>query len=109
MSALNSYQWPGNIRELQNLVERAVILSNDGMLPNPLPTTGTQPVYRLDSCNYSEGVRALFDSANASGSPLGDRRPEGRSRQAWPEAHYSDPQDAEAGDLPGLGSQTAGM
>jgi transcriptional regulator with GAF, ATPase, and Fis domain len=44
MSALNSYQWPGNIRELQNLVERAVILSNDGMLSNPLPTTGTQPV-----------------------------------------------------------------
>jgi transcriptional regulator with GAF, ATPase, and Fis domain len=44
MSALNSYQWPGNIRELQNLVERAVILSNDGVLPNPLPTTGPQPV-----------------------------------------------------------------
>jgi transcriptional regulator with GAF, ATPase, and Fis domain len=37
MSALNSYQWPGNIRELQNLIERAVILSNDGVLPNPLP------------------------------------------------------------------------
>jgi formate hydrogenlyase transcriptional activator len=43
MSALNSYQWPGNIRELQNLVERAVILSNDGVLPNPLPTTGAKP------------------------------------------------------------------
>jgi transcriptional regulator with GAF, ATPase, and Fis domain len=42
MSALNSYQWPGNIRELQNLVERAVILSKDGVLPNPLPATGTQ-------------------------------------------------------------------
>jgi len=37
MSALSSYQWPGNIRELQNLIERAVILSNDGVLPNPLP------------------------------------------------------------------------
>jgi transcriptional regulator with GAF, ATPase, and Fis domain len=37
MSALMSYQWPGNIRELQNLIERAVILSNDGVLPNPLP------------------------------------------------------------------------
>jgi formate hydrogenlyase transcriptional activator len=37
MSALISYQWPGNIRELQNLIERAVILSNDGVLPNPLP------------------------------------------------------------------------
>jgi formate hydrogenlyase transcriptional activator len=44
MSALNSYQWPGNIRELQNLVERAVILSNDGVLPNPLRAPGTQPV-----------------------------------------------------------------
>ena len=44
MSALNSYRWPGNIRELQNLIERAVILSRDGVLPNPLPTTGTQPV-----------------------------------------------------------------
>ena len=44
MCALSSYQWPGNIRELQNLIERAVILSNDGVLPNPLPTAGTQGV-----------------------------------------------------------------
>ena len=42
MSALSSYQWPGNIRELQNLIERAVILSNHGVLPNPLPTTETE-------------------------------------------------------------------
>jgi transcriptional regulator with GAF, ATPase, and Fis domain len=44
MSALSSYHWPGNIRELQNLIERAVILSNDGVLPNPLPAAGTQTV-----------------------------------------------------------------
>lgn len=41
MSALTSYQWPGNIRELQNLIERAVILSDDGVLPNPLHSGGT--------------------------------------------------------------------
>jgi len=41
MSALRSYDWPGNIRELQNLIERAVILSNHGVLPNPLPAHGT--------------------------------------------------------------------
>jgi formate hydrogenlyase transcriptional activator len=40
MSALSSYEWPGNIRELQNLIERAVILANNGVLPNPLPLPG---------------------------------------------------------------------
>jgi formate hydrogenlyase transcriptional activator len=44
ISALASYHWPGNIRELQNLIERAVILSNDGVLPNPLPAAGTAAV-----------------------------------------------------------------
>jgi transcriptional regulator with PAS, ATPase and Fis domain len=43
MSALISYEWPGNIRELQNLIQRAVILSDDGVLPNPLPVLGTVP------------------------------------------------------------------
>jgi formate hydrogenlyase transcriptional activator len=44
MSALCSYPWPGNIRELQNLIERAVILSNDGVLPNPLSAMEAQSV-----------------------------------------------------------------
>jgi formate hydrogenlyase transcriptional activator len=42
MDALCSYPWPGNIRELQNLIERAVILSNDGVLPNPFSAAEIQ-------------------------------------------------------------------
>jgi len=36
MDALVQYDWPGNIRELQNFIERAVILSSDTVLRTPL-------------------------------------------------------------------------
>ncbi len=42
MAAFQWYSWPGNIRELQNLVERAVILSRDSVLPNPLHKKQTE-------------------------------------------------------------------
>jgi transcriptional regulator with GAF, ATPase, and Fis domain len=59
MSALSSYHWPGNIRELENLIERAVILSNYGVLPNPLPGVGTQPIV------VSPATTCLKDSERA--------------------------------------------
>ena len=38
MEALLRYPWPGNIRELQNFIERAVILTKGDVLrPSPLP------------------------------------------------------------------------
>ena len=36
MSAFSSYPWPGNIRELQNFIERSVILSDGSVLRSPL-------------------------------------------------------------------------
>lgn len=32
MDALTAYDWPGNIRELENIMERAMILSRDGAI-----------------------------------------------------------------------------
>jgi transcriptional regulator of acetoin/glycerol metabolism len=36
MAVLTEYPWPGNIRELQNFIERSVILSTDVVLQPPL-------------------------------------------------------------------------
>ncbi len=79
MSALSSYPWPGNIRELQNLIERAVILSNDGVLPNPLPAAGTRsiaissaaPVTTLKDSERTLILRTLGEVSWVIGGPKG--------------------------------------
>jgi formate hydrogenlyase transcriptional activator len=43
LEALTRYPWPGNIRELQNVIERAVILTRDGVLRPVLPTRQQPP------------------------------------------------------------------
>jgi formate hydrogenlyase transcriptional activator len=44
MNALVRYPWPGNIRELQNLIERAVILSTGPVLRVPLQDLPDRPL-----------------------------------------------------------------
>jgi len=43
MSALISYQWPGNIRELQNFIARSVILTSGSVLYPPLASLKSAP------------------------------------------------------------------
>ena len=43
MSELTSYPWPGNIRELQNFIERSVILTSDNVLHSPLASLKAVP------------------------------------------------------------------
>ena len=51
MAALISYQWPGNIRELQNFIERSMILSSGSVLRLPLA--------ELKSSFESESLEAI--------------------------------------------------
>ncbi|HWO34693.1 MAG TPA: sigma 54-interacting transcriptional regulator [Candidatus Acidoferrum sp.] len=57
MTAFQWHSWPGNIRELQNLVERAVILSRDGVLPNPLQKRQTSAI--ILSCNAQSSLSSM--------------------------------------------------
>ena len=49
MAALTRYPWPGNIRELQNLIERAVILSHGPVLQVPLQDLDNCTALRRDN------------------------------------------------------------
>ncbi|MGC1904387.1 MAG: sigma 54-interacting transcriptional regulator [Candidatus Acidiferrum sp.] len=61
VEACKSYSWPGNIRELQNVIERAVILSNEGSLPNLLrPTRSGSVVGFPASRTLRESERLLI-------------------------------------------------
>ena len=49
MAVLTRYPWPGNIRELQNLIERAVILSHGPVLQVPLQDLDNRTSPRRDN------------------------------------------------------------
>jgi formate hydrogenlyase transcriptional activator len=57
MNVLVRYHWPGNIRELQNLVERAVILSTGPVLRVPLHDLQAQPAPQV-----VRGIETLEDA-----------------------------------------------
>ena len=65
MVAFQWHSWPGNIRELQNLVERAVILSRDGVLPNPLPKRQTSAIILSSNAQSSLSPITLENSDRA--------------------------------------------
>jgi len=68
MQLLINYDWPGNIRELQNLIERAVVLSSSSILtidPSLLPTQPARPPQQQPPTQLS----APFQTATEPASP----------------------------------------
>jgi transcriptional regulator with GAF, ATPase, and Fis domain len=56
---LQSYDWPGNIRELRNVIERAVIRARGGALEFDLPV-GDAPPPRPDKSHDDEDAKREF-------------------------------------------------
>jgi DNA-binding NtrC family response regulator len=85
MQLLQAYNWPGNIRELQNIIERAVVLCNGGTLsvdqewltreippPSPRWTTLERKLTRLDPEQEREIIEAaLAESRGWISGPSG--------------------------------------
>ena len=55
---LQGYHWPGNIRELQNVIERAVIISKDGRLRFDLAGAGAE-IDTIDLAGGDDDAPAL--------------------------------------------------
>ncbi|HVW95851.1 MAG TPA: sigma 54-interacting response regulator [Mucilaginibacter sp.] len=63
IEAMRQYHWPGNIREMENLIERNVLLTRDDIITNmALPTQLEQPrsaaPVEVGATTMSEGERA---------------------------------------------------
>src|SRR5262249_15335511 len=68
MKALVQYHWPGNIRELQNVIERAVIVSSGPVLKVPLadletrtPPPAMLPIPRVSAPAESRDMRSVLE------------------------------------------------
>jgi PAS domain S-box-containing protein len=77
MVALQQYPWPGNIRELQNVIERAAILSTDtvlsvnGLLPSLTAAAEEQPLLSLEELERYHIKRVLAHAEGVIAGPKG--------------------------------------
>jgi formate hydrogenlyase transcriptional activator len=69
MQSLVQYSWPGNIRELQNVIERAVVVArgpmvqiDDSMLCSETGSVETSTIDTLENVERSHIVRALTET-----------------------------------------------
>jgi formate hydrogenlyase transcriptional activator len=86
MSELTSYAWPGNIRELQNFIERSVILSSGNILQAPFAslkaaaTTEAQEAVTLEEAERNhirktlDQTRWVVSGPNGAAARLGIKR-----------------------------------
>jgi DNA-binding NtrC family response regulator len=68
LDAMRAYSWPGNVRQLKNCLERAVILSNNGRITiNDLPPEVVRPSVPVAA--FTSAPSPLGANVNAGPSP----------------------------------------
>ena len=76
MKKLSAWHWPGNIRELENFIERSVILTHGSALQVPISeltngSKGTPPVAIRNTGERDEILRVLKDARGRVGGAEG--------------------------------------
>jgi DNA-binding NtrC family response regulator len=72
LSALKSYAWPGNVRQLRNTLERAVLLANDGRITtSELPPEIVSPpvIFRPVGSTATDATGAQSNAQAPGGTP----------------------------------------
>lgn len=64
---MQEYSWPGNLRELKNVLERAVILQGEGVLDPPSPKEGRGRPASLAEIEKEQIIRALAHTRGHQG------------------------------------------
>ena len=90
LAVLQAHDWPGNIRELQNFIERAVLFSPGSALRPAAGLEAHSEAQLGERFPHACRRRSGAYPGNIGGNRLADRR-EGRSGQsAWIAAYYAD-------------------
>jgi formate hydrogenlyase transcriptional activator len=77
MDTLNRYGWPGNIRELQNVIERSVVLTRGRALELAIPEIGALPASNKSKSDLAAAadrekiLQALKEAKGIVGGPQG--------------------------------------
>jgi two-component system, NtrC family, response regulator HydG len=63
MTIMNSYDWPGNLRELRNVVRRAVLLAQGNSIESiVLPTEMVVAIHRMPVASNSHDLKAINET-----------------------------------------------
>jgi transcriptional regulator with PAS, ATPase and Fis domain len=76
LDALRAYRWPGNVRQLRNCLERAVLLANDGIITvNELPPEVLRPAVASGAISQGAATVALNVAGDNGLSAAGGAAP----------------------------------